>query len=67
MDVFCKRFAFYRFSVGFSIGVSIFVIVESGYEFSTAWGCKGCKIFVVLLPTGGVNFFPVNTFQGKVF
>ena len=37
----------------FGIGVSVFVIFESGYEFSTAWGCKGCKISVVLVPTGG--------------
>ena len=27
-------------------GASVFVIVGSGDEFSTAWGCYGCKISV---------------------
>ena len=50
----------------FNVFVSLFVIVGSGDEFSTAWGCKGCKISVVLVSTGGVimikllRIFPVS-------
>ena len=50
----CKKFTFCLFSVNFSIGVSVLVIIRSGDEFSTAWGCKGCKIYVVLVSAGGV-------------
>ena len=30
-----------------STGVLVLVVVGSGDEFSTAWGCYGCKISVV--------------------
>ena len=62
----CKRFAFCWFLEDFRIGISLFVIVVSGDEFSTGWECKGCKISIVLVSAGGVilikllRIFPVS-------